>query len=241
MNFYPAIDISKGKFIRLSQGDINKKTIYGNDPKQIAENFSNSGANWIHVVDIDGAFDGKSKNSELILDIKSKVKCKIQVGGGIRNKETAQFYLKNGIDRIVLGTLAIKNKNLVKDLSDNFPGKIAVGIDAKNGFVAIEGWAKTSSVSVKDLASIYENIGVSCIIFTDIEKDGIMEGVNINQLKDLLANTNLKVIASGGVSSLNDLKNIKKIKYNNLIGVISGRAVYENKFSVKQAIQILER
>ena len=120
MNFYPAIDISKGKFIRLSQGDINKKTIYGNDPKQIAENFSNSGANWIHVVDIDGAFDGKSKNSEFILDIKSKVKCKIQVGGGIRTKETAQFYLKNGIDRIVLGTLAIKNKNLVKDLSDNF-------------------------------------------------------------------------------------------------------------------------
>jgi len=241
LNFYPAIDISEGKFIRLSQGDLNKKTVYGDNPQKIANDFSKSGSSWIHVVDIDGAFDGKSKNSKVILDIKQNVNCNVQVGGGIRNKETARFYLMNGIDRIVLGTLAIKNQNLVKELSEEFPGKIAVGIDAKNGFVATNGWEKTSTIAVKDLANCYEEIGVSCLIFTDIEKDGLMEGVSIYQLKDLLENTKLNVIASGGVASLDDLKTIKKIKNKNLIGVISGRAIYENKFSVEQAIRVLEK
>jgi len=240
MNFYPAIDIKDGKFIRLKQGRLDELTVYGDNPVEIAKKFSEAGAKWIHVVDIDGAFKGKSINQNVILDIKKNSKTKIQVGGGIRTQESASFYLNNGIDRVVLGTIALENPKIIKQLCENYPGRIAVGIDAKKGMVATEGWAKTSAVDVSELSKLYENIGVSCIIFTDIEKDGLMEGVSINQLKNLLKNTKLNIIASGGVSSLDDLKKLRSLKKKNLIGVISGKAIYEHKFSVNEAIEILE-
>ncbi len=240
MNFYPAIDIKDGKFIRLKQGRLDKITIYGNNPVKIAKKFSEAGAKWIHVVDIDGAFKGKSINQEVILDIKKNSKSKIQVGGGIRTKESASFYLNNGIDRVVLGTVALESPKIIEQLCKSFPEQIAVGIDAKKGLVATEGWSKTSRIEVGKLTRLYENIGVSCIIFTDIEKDGLMEGVSVSQLKNLLKNTKLNIIASGGVSSLDDLKRLKLLKQKNLIGVISGKAIYENKFSVNEAIKIME-
>ena len=240
MNFYPAIDIKDGKFIRLKQGRLDEVTVYGDNPVKIAKKFSEAGAQWIHVVDIDGAFRGKSINQQVILDIKKNSKTKIQVGGGIRSKESASFYLNNGIDRVVLGTIALENPKIIEQLCENYPGRIAVGIDAKQGMVATEGWSKTSTIEVSKLSKLYENIGVSCVIFTDIEKDGLMEGVSLNQLKNLLKNTKLNVIASGGVSSLDDLKKLKSLEKKNLIGVISGKAIYENKFSVNKAVEILE-
>ena len=240
MNFYPAIDIKDGKFIRLKQGRLDEVTVYGDNPVKIAKKFSEAGAKWIHVVDIDGAFRGKSINQQVILDIKKNSKTKIQVGGGIRSKESASFYLNNGIDRVVLGTIALENPKIIEQLCENYPGRIAVGIDAKKGMVATEGWSKTSTIEVSKLSKLYENIGVSCVIFTDIEKDGLMEGVSLNQLKNLLKNTKLNVIASGGVSSLDDLKKLKSLEKKNLIGVISGKAIYENKFSVNKAVEILE-
>ena len=240
MNFYPAIDIKDGKFIRLKQGRLDEVTVYGDNPVEIAKKFSEAGAKWIHVVDIDGAFKGKSINQKVILDIKKNSKTKIQVGGGIRTKESASFYLNNGIDRVVLGTIALENPKIIEQLCKNYPGRIAVGIDAKKGMVATEGWSKTSTIEVGKLSKLYENIGVSCVIFTDIEKDGLMEGVSLNQLKNLLKNTKLNVIASGGVSSLEDLKKLKSLEKKNLIGVISGKAIYENKFCINEAIEILE-
>ena len=240
MNFYPAIDIKDGKFIRLKQGRLDEVTVYGDNPVEIAKKFSEAGAKWIHVVDIDGAFKGKSINQKVILDIKKNSKTKIQVGGGIRTQESASFYLNNGIDRVVLGTIALENPKIVEQLCENYPGRIAVGIDAKKGMVATDGWSKTSTIEVSKLSKLYENIGVSCVIFTDIEKDGLMEGVSLNQLKNLLKNTKLNIIASGGVSSLDDLKQLKSLEKKNLIGVISGKAIYENKFSVNKAIEILE-
>ena len=240
MNFYPAIDIKDGKFIRLKHGRLDEVTVYGDNPVEIAKKFSEAGAKWIHVVDIDGAFKGKSINQKVILDIKRNSKTKIQVGGGIRNQESASFYLNNGIDRVVLGTIALENPKIIEQLCESYPGRIAVGIDAKKGMVATEGWSKTSTIEVGKLSKLYENIGVSCVIFTDIEKDGLMEGVSLNQLKNLLENTKLNVIASGGVSSLDDLKKLKSLEKKNLIGVISGKAIYENKFSVNKAVEILE-
>ena len=240
MNFYPAIDIKDGKFIRLKQGRLDEVTVYGDNPVEIAKKFSEDGAKWIHVVDIDGAFRGKSINQKVILDIKKNSKTKIQVGGGIRTQESASFYLNNGIDRVVLGTIALENPKIIEQLCENYPERIAVGIDAKKGMVATEGWSKTSTIEVGKLSKLYENIGVSCVIFTDIEKDGLMEGVSLNQLKNLLENTKLNVIASGGVSSLDDLKKLKSLEKKNLIGVISGKAIYENKFSVNKAVEILE-
>ena len=228
MNFYPAIDIKDGKFIRLKQGRLDEVTVYGDNPVEIAKKFSEAGAKWIHVVDIDGAFKGKSINQKVILDIKNS-KTKIQVGGGIRTQESASFYLNNGIDRSCSGNNCFGESKIIEQLCENYPGRIAVGIDAKKGMVATEGWSKTSTIEVGKLSKLYENIGVSCVIFTDIEKDGLMEGVSFNQLKNLLKNTKLNVIASGGVSSLDDLKNLSRLK-KNLIGVISGKAIYENKF-----------
>ncbi len=240
MNFYPAIDIKDGKFIRLKQGRLDDITIYGNNPVDIAINFSNSGVSWIHVVDIDGAFKGERVNEKVILEIKKNTKCKIQVGGGIRNYKIACFYLDHGIDRIVLGTLALQKPEVVVKLCKKYPGKIAIGLDAKNGLVATDGWSKTSKKNISELAKLYENIGVSCLIFTDIEKDGLMEGVSESQLFKLLNETKLNVIASGGVSSLKDLTKLKKIRKKNLIGVISGRAIYEKKISIEDALKILE-
>ena len=241
MHFYPAIDIKNGQFIRLKKGQLDELTIYGDDPVTQAKKFCKAGAKWIHIVDIDGAFNGASKNMDVILSIKNNVKSKVQVGGGIRKLKTIQKLLDRNIDRIVLGTVAVTDPPFVKEVCEKFPGKIAIGLDTKNEFVATEGWAKKSKINFESFLKLYEDSSVSSIIFTDIEKDGLMEGANFVQLKKLLSLTKLNIIASGGVASLQDLAKLKNIKNKNLKGVISGKAIYEQKFSVKEAIEILEK
>ena len=241
MHFYPAIDIKNGQFVRLKKGQLDKLTIYGDDPVTQAKKFCEAGAKWIHIVDIDGAFNGASKNMDVILSIKNNVKSKVQVGGGIRKLKTIQKLLNHNIDRIVLGTVAVTDPPFVKEVCEKFPGKIAIGLDTKNEFVATEGWAKESKINFESFLKLYEYSKVSSIIFTDIEKDGLMEGASFVQLKKLLSLTKLDIIASGGIASLEDLTKLKNIKNKNLKGVISGKAIYEQKFSVKEAIEVLEK
>ena len=241
MNLYPAIDLKDGKCIRLTKGKLEKITFYNSNPLDQAREFIKLGAKWIHMVDIDGAFKGKNCNHEIFIKIKKETQCLIQVGGGIRNENTVAYLIDNNIDRIVLGTIAVTNPKLVKKISIKFPGKIAVGLDAKKGFVTTEGWSKTKKITVTELAKKYEDMGINHIIFTDIDKDGVLQGISYDQLQDLLESTNINVIASGGVSSLEDIKKLKKISaYNqNLVGVIVGKAIYENKLQVDQAVNFL--
>ena len=241
MNFYPAIDLKNGQFIRLEKGELNQMKIYGNDPVKKAQEFVDEGAKWIHTVDIDGAFEGMSRNMETIFQIKKNVKCKIQVGGGIRDFKTIEKYIDNNLDRIILGTTALNKPEFVKEVCKIFPDKIGIGLDTRDGFLATEGWKKNSKIHFKEIIKIYEDSGISALILTDINKDGLMKGANYNLLSELLALTKLNVIASGGISSLKDLEKIKKLKTDNLIGVISGKAIYENKFTVNNAINIIEK
>ena len=239
MIFYPAIDIKSGKCIRLEKGLLQNIKYYNENPVDQALEFEKMGCEWIHVVDIDGAFSGNSFNQEIVFEIKQKSNCKIQVGGGIRNFDTIDKYLSNSIDKVILGTAAIKDPDFVKEACRNFPGKIIIGIDSKNKMVASDGWSETSSISTIELAKKFEDVGVESIIFTDINKDGLLQGMNLVEIQNLLKSTNLKIIASGGVSSLDDLKKIKNIKCNNLEGVISGKAIYEKKFSIQEALKVL--
>ena len=242
MILYPAIDLKDGKCIRLKKGDLKDITFYNSNPINQAQSFISMGAKWIHIVDIDGAFQGKSQNHNIFIDIKKKFNCFLQVGGGIRTFETVDYLLSNSIDRIVLGTISLGKRNLFEKICKAFPGKIAVGVDVKKGFVATEGWSKTSKVKVLDIIKQYEDSGVAAIIFTDIEKDGVLKGVSFDQLQSVLDQTSLKVIASGGVSGVEDLKKLKKISEGkkNLDGVIVGRAIYEKKVDVNEAIKILK-
>ena len=243
MNLYPAIDIKGGKCIRLTKGKLEKITFYNSDPLEQAKEFVKVGANCIHMVDIDGAFKGENCNHEIFIKIKKKIKCFIQVGGGIRNERTVAYLVDNNIDRIVLGTVAVTNPGLVKKVSTQFPGKIAIGLDAKKGFVATEGWSKIKKITVTELAKQYEDMGIRHLIFTDIDKDGVLEGVSYDQLQGLLESTKINVIASGGVSSLEDIKKLKKISinYQNLVGVIVGKAIYEKRLQVEHAVNFLNK
>ena len=240
MILYPAIDLKNGKCIRLKKGELNQVTFYNDNPVTQASTFCKSGVKWIHMVDIDGAFKGENLNHEIFIRVKNKLKCRIQVGGGIRSVKAVENLVNNKIDRVVIGTLAVKNPKLVKQICKMFPGKIAVGIDSRNGLAAAEGWTKTSEIKTTELAKIYEDAGVAAIIFTDINRDGILKGVNINEILELLNSTSVKVIASGGVSNLRDLEALKNLKKKNLDGAIVGRAIYEKKIDIVQALKLLK-
>jgi phosphoribosylformimino-5-aminoimidazole carboxamide ribotide isomerase len=238
MILYPAIDLKGGHCVRLYQGDMNMTTVFNNSPSTQALMFQKEGAEWIHVVDLDGAFAGQPANVDAIRSIRQATNANIQLGGGIRSLETIESWLNEGISRVILGTVAVKNPQLVKDACKKFPGKIAVGIDSKEGFVATEGWAEKSDISSLQLAKKFEDAGVAAIIYTDISRDGAMKGPNIEETKNLARDIDIPVILSGGVSKLEDLKNVKaECPYLN--GVISGRAIYEKAFTVKQGIEAL--
>jgi len=237
MILFPAIDLKEGNCVRLYQGDMDKVTVFGNSPSTQALMFQKEGASWIHVVDLDGAFAGKPANVEAIKSIRAATNVDIQLGGGIRNIETIEGWLSEGISRVILGTVAVKNSELVRDACKKFEGRIAVGIDARDGFVATEGWAEKSNISVIELAKKFEDCGVSALIYTDISKDGAMQGADFEGTAELVRNVNIPVILSGGISSKEDLSKARKIE--GLYGVISGRAIYEKAFSVKEAIEIL--
>lgn len=238
MNIYPAIDIKDGKCVRLRQGKFDDVTVFGENPVDVAGRWKNAGAEFLHIVDLDGARLGKSFVNEIIEKIIKKYNLKVQIGGGIRTIENIESKINCGAERIILGTAAVKNPELVKEAVKKYGDKIAVGIDAKDGMAAVEGWEEVSSISALDLCRKMEELGVKTVIYTDISKDGMMNGPNIEATKNIIENTNLNIIASGGISSIRDLENVNKI---NAYGVIIGKALYNGAVKLEQAIQMFEK
>ena len=240
MKIIPAIDIQNGNCVRLRQGDFSQETIFNNSPLDIAEKWVKDGAQRLHIVDLDGARLGEPINIDLISKIcKTFPSIPVQIGGGIRDIETARKYINAGASFIIIGTKAVEDPNFVKDLCSEFHKKIIIGIDAKNGEVATEGWVSNSKVNAISLSKKFEDFGVSEIVYTDIEKDGMMGGLNIKATVDLAKEINIPVIASGGVSSNDDLKKIINYEKFGISGVIVGRALYEKKINIKEAKEIL--
>lgn len=238
MRIYPAIDIKDGKCVRLSQGCFDKVTVYGENPVEIAKQWVKEGASFIHLVDLDGALLGEQANKKVIKEIAQSVGIPIQTGGGIRSIDTIKDRLSLGVDRVIIGTAAVKNPDLVREAIMTFgANKIIIGIDAKDGRVAVEGWEEVSSLSAVDLCLQMKEIGVKTIIYTDISKDGMLCGVNIEATKELIDKTGMEIIASGGVANLSDLEKVSVIGVE---GVIIGKALYQGSVDLKQAIEQFE-
>ncbi len=230
----PAIDIKDGNCVRLFKGDYSTASKVAEDPYEVARGFVEAGAKWMHMVDLDGAKDGERKNSDLIIDVAKNTDIKVEVGGGIRNMDTIEYYLENGIERVILGSAAVKDQHFVIDAVNNFDDKIVVGIDAKDGAVCAEGWTDKSELNYIDLAKQMEQIGVKTIIFTDINQDGTLGGPNLVQLDNLVHNVSCDIIASGGVSNLKDIINLHEL---NVYGAITGKAIYSGNLDLSLAIQ----
>ena len=235
MLIYPAIDLFEGKVVRLYKGDYNQITVYSDNPLEIAEKFKASGAEYIHIVDLEGAKNGTTPNFDTVINIKKQTGFFCEVGGGIRDMDTIERYVSNGIDRVILGTAAVTEKDFVKKAVEKYKDKIAVGIDIKDGFVAIKGWTLKSNLSAFDFAEKMQNIGVKTLICTDISKDGAMMGTNHSLYQELKQKFNMQIIASGGVSSIDD---IIKLKENDTYGAIIGKAYYIGAIDLKKAIEV---
>ncbi len=235
MILYPAIDLKDGQCVRLLQGDMDKATIFNNSPAEQALAFQNAGCEWLHLVDLNGAFAGQPVNEEAVVDILDTCKIPIQLGGGIRHMGTLAYWIDTGITRIILGTAAAEDPNFVREAAKEFPDQIAVGIDARDGLVATNGWAKDSKIKALDLAKKYEDSGVAAIIYTDISRDGLMQGPNIMMTAHIANNVSIPVIASGGVSNLEDLKALRDWDMP-LNGAIVGRAIYDKQLSISSAL-----
>lgn len=238
MIIIPAIDIKDGKCVRLLQGRMDAETVFSDDPPAMGSRWEDEGAQLIHVVDLDGAIGKRPVNLETIRRIIDRVNVPIQVGGGIRDIETIRMYMAQGVARVVIGTEAIKNPDLVKAACHEFPEQVVVGIDAVGGKVAIEGWTKTTEVTAVELSRQFEGCGVAAINFTDIERDGMRTGPNLAETEKLAASISIPVVASGGVSSIEDIKNLVAIESAGVVGVISGRALYDGSLDLKEAIEI---
>ena len=236
MYVIPAIDLKDGQCVRLQQGRKDAVTIYSRDPSTTARKWESYGAKVLHVIDLDGAFTGSQKNLKVILEIRKSVKVVIQVGGGIRDIATVNRLLSAGINRVIIGTSAIEDSGFVIEACNKFPGKIFVGIDAKDGKVAVKGWEEISTIEAKELAKRIENVGISGIIYTDILRDGMLTGPNIPAVEDLVKTVNIPVIASGGIATLEDIKNLLKIK--NLYGAITGKAIYSGSLDLREALRV---
>lgn len=240
MIIYPAIDLKEGRCVRLRQGNIKDYTVYNDNPSDQAVYFENTGCTWLHVVDLDGAFTGKPSNVKAVENIINKVSLCIQLGGGIRTIETIKTWLESGVKRVVLGTAAIENPNLLYQAIDTFPNQIAVAIDARNQKVATNGWVKNTEINAIDLAKSLENKGISAIIYTDINRDGVMQGPNIDSTIALAKSVTTPVIASGGVSSLQDLFSMRDCGIE-LGGVILGKALYEKTIDLRYAVNVFQQ
>ena len=241
MIIIPAIDIKKGKCVRLLQGRMDKETIFSDDPAAIALRWEKEGAEIIHIVDLDGAIQKHPENLDTIKKIVEKIKIPVQVGGGIRDERTIKVYLDLGITKVIIGTEAIKNPKMVKEACRIFPGRIIVGIDARNGVVAIEGWTKMTRVKAVDLAKEFENSGVAAINFTDIHRDGMQTGPNIEETRLLAEAVSIPVVASGGVSTIEDIKNLLPLQEAGVTGVITGRSLYTGTLSLEKAVNLLKQ
>lgn len=235
----PAIDIKNGRCVRLRQGRMDAETVFSHDPAAMAERWAAEGATLIHVVDLDGAVNQRPVNLEAIQAVQARVSVPIQVGGGIRNLDTIAMYLSAGVSRVVIGTEAMRNPDLVKSACREFPGRIVVGIDAKAGKVAIEGWTRTTETTAVELARRFEGCGVAAVNFTDIERDGMRTGPNIRETEKLALSVSIPVVASGGVSSLQDIINLAPLKKAGVVGIITGRALYDGALDLGEAIGYL--
>ncbi|MDA8101179.1 MAG: 1-(5-phosphoribosyl)-5-[(5-phosphoribosylamino)methylideneamino]imidazole-4-carboxamide isomerase [Nitrospiraceae bacterium] len=240
MLIIPAIDLKEGKCVRLQQGLMDKATVYGEDPGAMAKHWESQGAELLHVVDLNGAFAGMPKNLDAIKSIRSNVKMSIEVGGGIRDLATIETLVSIGINRIILGTAAIENPAFVAEACKKFPGKIIVGIDAKEGMVAIKGWAEVTKVKAVALALQMQDHGVIAIIYTDIKRDGMLSGPNIEATRDLAKALHIPVIASGGVHTMKDIENLLAVRHAGVTGVITGKAIYSGSLDLKEAITFVK-
>jgi phosphoribosylformimino-5-aminoimidazole carboxamide ribotide isomerase len=238
MILYPAIDLKDGKCVRLFQGDMQKATVFSFDPADQAARFEREGFAWLHIVDLNGAFKGKPVNASAVEAILAQVKIPVQLGGGIRDMAMIEHWLKAGVSRVILGTAALRNPDFVKDACRKFPGKIVVGIDAKGGKVAVEGWAEVSDMQASDLAKKFEDAGVSAIIYTDIARDGAMQGPNVQETVHLAEQISTPVIASGGISSVDDIKRYKEFESKGIAGCVLGRAIYDGKIKAVEALKL---
>lgn len=239
MELYPAIDLKEGQCVRLWRGRMDKATVFSDDPAGQARSFAAQGCRWLHVVDLDGAFAGKPMNSGAVDAILAAVDIPVQLGGGIRDLETVERWLARGIARVVLGTLALRAPDIARKVCAKFPGKIAIGIDAKAGRVAVEGWAEASDLEAGELAKCFEDSGAAAIVYTDIERDGTMAGLNIEATAALARTLSIPVIASGGVGSIEDIKSLKRIADAGIGGVIVGRALYDGRLDLREALRVL--
>lgn len=237
----PAIDLKEGKCVRLEQGLMEKDTVFCDDPAAQALEWQRQGGEMLHIVDLDGAFAGEPKNRASIEAIVKALSIPCQLGGGIRDLATIEAYLSLGISRVIIGTAAQRNPELVKEACRLFPGKIVVGIDAKSGMVAVQGWAEVTGVTASDLAKKFEGFGVSAIVYTDISRDGMMAGPNIAATKGLAESISIPVIASGGVSSLKDIENLMAIEPSGVCGAITGKAIYTGAINLAEAVALTKR
>ena len=240
MLIIPAIDLKEGKCVRLEQGLMDKATVYSDDPATTAKHWEAQGAELLHVVDLNGAFAGVPKNLDAIKAIRSAVKMPIEVGGGIRDMATIRTLVSIGIERIILGTAAIENPAFVQEACREFPGRIIVGIDARDGLVAIKGWAEVTKVKAVDLATQMHDYGVIAIIYTDIKRDGMLSRPNIEATKALAEALHIPVIASGGVHTMKDVENLLAVRYSGVSGVITGKAIYSGSLNLKEAIAFIK-
>ena len=233
MELFPAIDLKDGMAVRLTKGLMDTAKIYSNEPWQLAKRFEEMGATWLHIVDLNGAFAGEPKNLEQIKKIRQNCNLKLELGGGIRDEKTIKNYLELGIDRVILGSIAVTNPDFVKEMAKKYP--IVVGIDAIDGFVAVEGWAETSTMRATDLAKKFANAGVEAIICTDVGRDGTLSGVNVNFTKEIAEASGINTIASGGVKDFSDLIMLKNT--NKIFGSIIGKAFYEGTLDLEKAFK----
>jgi phosphoribosylformimino-5-aminoimidazole carboxamide ribotide isomerase len=235
---FPAIDLKDGRCVRLKRGEMESATVFNENPAAQAASFERDGFSWLHCVDLDGAFAGKAANSEAVAAIRAATRLPIQLGGGIRDMAGIEFWLAAGIARVILGTVALKNPALVKDAARAFPGRIVVGADAKGGRIAVEGWAEVSELTPIDLGRKFEDAGVAAILFTDVDQDGLLTGVNVAATKALAQAVRIPVIASGGVGDIGDIEALIAAHEPNIEGVVIGRALYDGRIDPREALTL---
>lgn len=236
---FPAIDLKDGQCVRLKLGDMAQATVFNDDPAAQARIFEQQGFKYLHIVDLNGAFAGKPVNGAAVEAILKSVEIPVQLGGGIRDLATIETWLAKGVRRVILGTIAVSDPALVRAACKKYPGRVAVGIDAKGGRVAVEGWAETSELTAIDLAKRFEDAGVAAIVYTDIDRDGILKGLNLEGTAALARETKIPVIASGGLASLDDIRQLLRPEYRRLEGAITGRALYDGRIDAKAALELL--
>jgi phosphoribosylformimino-5-aminoimidazole carboxamide ribotide isomerase len=236
---FPAIDLKNGEAVRLQQGDMARATVFNRDPSAQAEAFAQAGFEWLHLVDLDGAFAGKPVNALAVAAILKKIKIPVQLGGGIRNLETVERWLGEGIARVIIGTAAVRDPEFVRRAARKFPNQIAVGIDARAGKVAVAGWAEETQLEAVELARLFEDAGVSAIIYTDVERDGMLQGLNLESTIAMADAVRIPVIASGGLGSIDDIRRLLEPRAHKLEGAIAGRALYDGRLDAKEALDLI--